>query len=71
MKNHFVTIIIASALTISVVLTIQKAHAQHTSPQLGDKTGAMIADAVGTKTNNQQSSPIFVTNIPPDTATGD
>jgi hypothetical protein len=24
----------------------------------------MIADAVGTKANNQESSPVFVTNIP-------
>jgi hypothetical protein len=77
---HFVTLIIASALTISIVTITQKAQAQNTSPQPMDKRGAMIADAAGTRTNNlptsgsgaasQKSSPIFVTEIPPDTATG-
>jgi len=65
MKNYFVTIIIASALTISVVIIRQEAQAQNTTPQPMDKMGATIADAVGAKTNNQESSPIFVTNIPP------
>jgi hypothetical protein len=65
MKNYFVTIIIASALTISVVIIRQEAQAQNTTPQPMDKMGATIADAVGAKINNQESSPIFVTNIPP------
>ena len=65
MKNYFVTIIIASALTISVVIIRQEAQAQNTTPQPMDKMGATIADAVGAKTNNRESSPIFVTNIPP------
>jgi hypothetical protein len=65
MKNCFVTIIIASALTISAVITTQKAPAQNTSPQPTDKTGAVITDTVGAKTNNPESSPIFVTQIPP------
>src|SRR5260370_20991950 len=65
MKNCSVTIIIASALAISVVIIRQKAQAQNTSSQPMDNTGAMIADAVGAKTNHQESSPIFVTNIPP------
>jgi hypothetical protein len=62
MKNYFVTIIIASALTISVVIIRQKAQAQNTSPQPRDKTGATIADAVGA--NNQESSPSFGVKIP-------
>ena len=61
MKNYFVTIIIASVLTISVVINRQKEQAQNTSPQPRDKTGATIANAVGAKTNHQESSPIFVT----------
>ena len=65
MKNDIVAIIIASALTISVVIITQKAQAQNTSPQPMEKTGAMIANAVGAKTNNQESSAIFVTEIPP------
>jgi len=78
MKNCFVAIIIASALTISVVVIRQKAQAQNTQPT--DKTGATVAKAVEAKTNNppapgsgaasQESSPIFLTEIPPDTATG-
>jgi len=67
MKNYFATVIIASALTLSVVIIRQKAQAQN--------TGATIASAVGAKANNpptpgsgaasQESSPIFVTNLPP------
>ena len=56
MKNYFVTIIIASALTISVVIIRQKAQAQDTSPQLTDKTSDTIADAAGAKANNHFSS---------------
>jgi len=75
MKNCFVTIIIASALTICVVISRQKAQAQDTSPEPKDKTGATIANAVGAETNNpptpgsgaasQESSPIFLTEMPP------
>src|SRR6266851_154285 len=65
MKNYFVTLFIASALTISVVILRQKAQAKNSSPHPTDKTGATIVDAVGAKTNNQESSPIFVTEIPP------
>jgi cytochrome P460 len=55
---------IASALAIAVVVINQKARAQNTSPRPKDKTGAMIANAVGVKTNNQEWYSIFVTNIP-------
>jgi len=67
MKNYIVTIIIASALAISVAIIRQKAQAQNTNPQPEDKTGATIADAVGAKTNNHPDTagPIFVTNTPP------
>jgi len=65
MKYCFVTIIIASALTIAVVVINQKARAQNTSPRPTDKTGAMLANAVGSKTNNQGWYSIFATNIPP------
>jgi hypothetical protein len=64
MKNYFVTIIVVSVLTISVVIIRQKAQAQDTSPQLSEKTGATIADAVKAKTGSQESSTIFVTKIP-------
>ena len=64
MKNYFVTIIIASALTISVVIIRQESQAQNTSPQPTDKTGATIAEAAGAKSNNQKGSPVFLTKIP-------
>jgi hypothetical protein len=65
MKHHLLTIIIASALTISIFIIKQKAQAQNSSPQPIEKTGGTIADAVAAKTDNRESSPIFVTNIPP------
>jgi hypothetical protein len=49
MKNYFVTLIIVSALTVSVVLIKQKSQAQNAAA----------------KANTQESSPIFVTEIPP------
>ena len=65
MKNYFVTLILASALASFVIIIRQNAQAQNASAQPADKTGATIASAVGTKTNNQESSPVFVTKIPP------
>jgi hypothetical protein len=62
-KNYFVFLIVG-ALMISVVIIGKKSQAQDTSPQPTDKTGTTMADAVGTKTNNQESSAIFVTKIP-------
>jgi hypothetical protein len=64
MKNYFVTIIIACALTISVLIIRQKAQAQNTTPQAVAKTDATIAAAAAAKANTQDSSPIFVTEIP-------
>jgi hypothetical protein len=64
MKNYCVTVIIASAVTVCAVIIKQKAQAQITSSQPRDKTGAIIADAVGTKANNQESSPIYGVTIP-------
>jgi Cytochrome P460 len=63
-KNFFAILMIASALTIAVVVVNQKARAQNTTPRPTDNKGAMRANAVGARTNNQWYS-IFVTNIPP------
>jgi len=65
MKNYFVSIIIASVLTFSLVIVRQKGQAQNSSPQPIEKTGVTIADAVEAESNNRESSPIFVTEIPP------
>jgi hypothetical protein len=64
-KTVFVILMIASALTIALVVGNQKARAQNTNPRPKDKTGAMIANGVGARTNNQEWYSIFVTNIPP------
>ena len=63
MRNWSVAILTLSALT-TVLIVRPKAQAQNTGPQPVDKTGAMSAGAVGAKTNNQESSPLFVTEIP-------
>ena len=64
MKNHVATLIIVSVLTVAVVITRQKLHAQNTGSRPTDKTGAMIANTTGAGPNKQWYS-IFVTNIPP------
>ena len=73
MKGYFVSLIIASALGFSVVIIRQKSLAQNTDSQPRDKTVATIK-AIEEKTSNppspgsgaasQESSPIFVTEIP-------
>jgi hypothetical protein len=65
MKNYLLTVIIASVFTLSIVVIRQKAQAQDASSQPADKTGGMMEGAVGTKTNSQEVSPIFVTEIVP------
>jgi hypothetical protein len=64
-KSFLAILMIASALTIFVVVANQKARAQNTSPRPTDKKGAMSANAVGAKTNNQEWYSVFVTEIPP------
>jgi len=64
-KNFLAILMFASALTSAVVVANQKARAQNTSPRPTDKTGAMVANPAGAKTNDQQWYSIFVTNIPP------
>jgi hypothetical protein len=64
MKKYFVSIIGASALMSFVVFIRQQAHAQNAAPQPGDNTGVMVAGAGGTKTNNEESSPVAVTEVP-------
>jgi hypothetical protein len=63
-KNFFAILMICSALAIAVVVANQKARAQNASPQPRDKTGGMMANATGAKTNQEWYS-VFVTNIPP------
>jgi hypothetical protein len=60
-RNLFAILMIAPALTIAVVIANQKARAQNTSPRPADKKGAAGDNAAVVK----ESSPIFVTEIPP------
>jgi Cytochrome P460 len=62
---YFESLIIASAVTLSVAGIKEKLQAQNTSPEPMDNMGAMSADGVGATTSNQESPPIFATNIPP------
>src|SRR5690349_10680148 len=60
MKNYFVTITVACALTICAVVIRQKSPAQDTHSL--DKTSVTIADTGGANAN---TPPIPVTEIPP------
>jgi len=74
MKNYFVTLVVASALTILAIIIRQKAQAQDTSPQFTNKMGAMMTGS-GATTNNpptpgsgaasQEIPKVIVTEIPP------
>ena len=59
MQNYFLTIAIASALTIPAFVILQKAQAQNTSSEPVNKMGAMTVGIV-----TQESSALFVTEIP-------
>jgi hypothetical protein len=60
MKYYFLTFVITSALTISIVIASQKSHAENTV-----NAGAMISGAAALKNTNQLISAAFVTEIPP------
>ena len=64
-KSFLAIFMIASALTIVVVVANQKARAQNASPRPTDKTGGMMGNATGAKTNNREWYSVFVTEIPP------
>src|SRR5258708_27696973 len=64
MKYCFVTIIITSALTLSIVIVIQQALGQNTSPEPMNKMSTMMTDSAEEKTNNLETPAIFVTEIP-------
>jgi hypothetical protein len=64
MKNYFVTLIIASALTLSVVI-IGKSQAQNAGSRPEDNSGAMTAGVAAVKTGNPSEPPVYVTEIPP------
>jgi Cytochrome P460 len=64
MKYCFVSILLASALAVSVLSLGSKAQAQNSSPESQDKPGARIADPVDAKTNHHEISPLFGIRLP-------
>ena len=64
MKQALATTIIASAFAISVVIIIQKSHAQNASPQPKDNSGAMMGNPALAKTEPTPKDAVFVTEIP-------
>ena len=63
MKNSSLVLIIACALTLLVVTLRQESQAQNAGSSPSEK-GAMIAGALGTRSNHQASASLFVTEIP-------
>jgi hypothetical protein len=64
MKDFYLNLALVSVLALAVVVS-EKVQAQDTSHQPTDKRPATIAGAVNAETTNLQSSPIFVTDMPP------
>ena len=62
MKYCFVTIIFASALTLSIVM--QQARAQNTTTEPVEKMSAMIGDTRVVNNSSHEWNSIFVTNVP-------
>jgi hypothetical protein len=63
-QNVIPLLVIASALLIAVVVGNQKAPAQNANLSTTEKPSAVKADTAGAKTNNPDSSSVFVTEIP-------
>ncbi len=63
MKNYFVAIVIAAALTFAVIIVRQKAQAQNANPQPVSRASEAEVQA-GSDTANSQATPIYVTEIP-------
>jgi hypothetical protein len=59
MKNYFVTLIIACALTVCFLIIREKSQAQENGSRLSNKTDAATSDVVSSK-----GSPVPVTEIP-------
>lgn len=64
MKKTLVALTIASALTISIIIIIQKSQAQNASPQPMDNSGAMMGNPALANTEKTPKDAVFVTEIP-------
>jgi hypothetical protein len=65
MKNHFVVLMVGSALAIAIVVIKQKVQAQHAILQSAEKTGGITGKAFEVQSANPDILPVFVTEIPP------
>jgi hypothetical protein len=63
MKRYVTTTIVASALTISAVIT-KRTQAQHAIRRPTDPPSSTSVGALGTKSNDAENFPVFVTEIP-------
>ncbi len=64
MRKTLVALMIASALTISVTIIIQKSQAQNASPQPKDNSGAMMGNPALANKEKTPKDAVFVTEIP-------
>jgi hypothetical protein len=64
MRKPLTTFMTASALTIAVVIIIQKSRAQNSGPQPKESTGAMKRNAALANTEKTPKDAVFVTEIP-------
>jgi len=65
MKNHFAMLIVGFALAIAFVIIKQKLQAQDPTLQSAEKTVRIAGKTADTDSNNPNSFPVFVTEIPP------
>jgi hypothetical protein len=65
MKNYFAILVVGSALAISFAIIRQKVQAQDASLHPAEKPGGITGKAAGAESDNPDSLPVFVTEIPP------
>jgi hypothetical protein len=63
-RENIITLSIVVLVGVFTVVKL-KLQAQDSNPQLPKNTGATLASLDKARTNNQESSPIYVTEIPP------
>jgi hypothetical protein len=65
MKNYFAILLVGSELAISFAIIRQKVQAQDASLHPAEKPGGITGKAAGAESDNPDSLPVFVTEIPP------
>lgn len=65
MKHYLSAVVVTASLVITASFVAKKVQAQKPAPQPASETATTVANAAEAKTNNQEGSPIFVTETPP------